>query len=370
MTLRTWLSFVVVFLAWSSTAFAAHDEWRERYQRARAALIEHREQDALDELEQIAESAPTTEERKAALELAEVARARLAIERRQVPQPKIRTSDELALLYTTSFIYGFGTSGWLALQLKPQSFPAAVLPFIGLTTASVGGVAVIDGHRPFRLGVPQAIAGGMYLGLGEAIWLVGHQHSKASRLDDDSHWRAETVSTLLWSGATIGAVAGGLVGAHVQPTPGQVSFTSSGTLWGGMFTALVAPSLQSDPERAGEVGFLGGLVGYNVGLVGGIAFASRVRPSVARVRFVDLGGVAGGLLGAGTYLLVLGDDAAPRGGMLAAGLGVGAGLGLSWWITDRVDDHPTAPSTGVVASLRPVLAPTQGGWSFGVTGSL
>ena len=61
----------------------------------------------------------------------------------------------MTVLYATAFVYGLGTSAWVALMTQPKNLGAAVLPFAFLTTASVGGVALADGYRPFRRGVPQ-----------------------------------------------------------------------------------------------------------------------------------------------------------------------------------------------------------------------
>jgi hypothetical protein len=353
------------------TALAEHAAWRDRYDAARQALVDGRDQEAAAEFEDLVQSAPTSEDRKVAEEFAAVARERAGNKRREPLQPKIRTTDELSILYTTAFLYGFGTSGWLTLQIKPQSFPAAVLPFLALTTASVGGVAIADRYRPLRLGVPQAISTGLYLGVGEGIWLTGYQHSQATRTGDseEGQWRAETVATLLWTGGTVGAATGALVGGYFQPTPGQTSFTASAALWGGVFTGLVSPVFVADSERASETAFITGLVGYNLGMAAGAYWAGEVSPSIARVRFVDLGGLAGGLVGAGAYLLAVGDDAEARGGLLASGIGLGAGLSLSWWATAGMDQASSKTPTAL-ESIRPIAAPLRGGWMFGVSGAL
>jgi hypothetical protein len=343
--------------------------WHDEYERAQAALLAERDQEAALLFERLIYSARTTEDRRVAEEFTKLARARVARERLRREAPHLRTTDELSILYTTAFIYGFGSSGWLALQIKPQTFPGAVLPFIGITTATVGGVAIADNYRPFRLGVPQAIAAGMYLGLGEGIWLIGYQHSRATRRDDGSHWKSETVSTLLWTSATVGAATGGIVGGLREPKPGEASLTTSAALWSGLFGSFLGPALQPDEERAGETGFITGGIGYNLGLLAGWIAAQRVSPSIARVRFVDLGGLAGGLLGAGGYLLAAGDDAEPRSGLLAAALGLGSGLGLAWWATDGVDAE-VGGASATRQAWAPTLMPVDGGWMVGASGTL
>ncbi len=342
--------------------------WRRRYEAARLALVEGRDAEAAREFTALAEEAPTYEDRIVAEELAEVASTRSAKHRLELTPPDIRTADELSLLYTTAFLYGFGTSGWLALQTKPQNVAAAVLPFIAITTATVGGVALVDDYQPFRYGVPQTISAGVYLGAGEGIILVGYQHARATRRADDSHLGSEAVATIVWAGATGGAVVGGLIGAWQEPTPGEVSFGTSMMLWGSLISSFTAAALTPNIDFETENAFLAGGVGYNAGLVAGVLWGPTVSPSVARVRFVDLGGLAGGLVGVGGYLLAAGDSAGPRAGLASAALGSALGLGAGWWATEGMDQGLSEHTSGPM--LHPHLAPAVGGVVVGVAGSL
>jgi len=339
--------------------------WGERYARAKAALAEGRSADAERELEALAADAPTKEQERLARELLDVAREAA---RRERVSPDIRTTDELSVLYTSAFVYGLGTSAWVVLQIRPENLAGAVLPFAALTASAVGGVAVADDYRPFRRGVPHSIAAGLYLGFGQGVWVVGYQHAGAVRRDDGTRWGSETVSTVLWTGATLGGVTGGLVGAWREPTPGRVSFTASAGTWAGLVGGFAAASLQKHDRRRGETSFATGGVTYNLGVLSGLAFAPLIAPSVARVRFVDLGAVGGGLLGAGAYAIALESRASTRGGLGSAALGIAAGIGVTWWLTE---DMPTDPPAGAPkASVRPLLTPTDGGWLVGLHGEL
>jgi hypothetical protein len=245
------------------------------------------------------------------------------------------------------------------------------LPFIALTTASVGGVAVADSYRPFRLGVPQAIAGGMLLGFGESGWLVGYQNAVASRKDDDSHWDSDVVARVLWAGTTLGGVAGGVVGALREPTPGRVSFTASSALWGGLVTSFAAGAIQPERELRTETAFGVGALGYNAGLISGLLLGPSISPSVARVRFTDLGGLGGALLGVSSYLLIAGADSKPRGGLASASIGSVAGLAVGWWATSGMDpDVRPAPTTTIFSNLQPLVTPVNQGVIAGVSGTL
>lgn len=357
----------------------ADSDWHARYEAARAALVEERSADAQADFEALAATAPSDADRKLALELAAVARAQLArraSEAREV-QPELRTPDELAILYTTAVFYGLGTSGWLALQLQPKTFGGALLPFAIATPAAIGAVALADSYRPLRHGIPHAIAAGLYLGFGEGLWVSGYQHAYAAHHADTVRWGAERVSTSLWIGSTVGAAVGGLVGALRRPTPGRVSFTASAGIWGGTLTAFALSAIESNPDLRAQASYLAGGIGYNAGLLGGLVFGPEVAPSVARVRFLDLGGLGGALLGAGGYAL-FSNELGSRGNYAVVAIGGAFGLGAAWWATsgmppDRSHDSlkpAIGARAGSFASWRPSIVPTRGGFAASVTGSL
>jgi len=367
-TIKFGLPLAVLFAALcvsvNSAAQSSRGDWDERYAQARRSLVSGHEGEAAQQFEQLSASAPTEEDARRASELAEICRAKLSA---QSDAAHLRSSGEMTLLYSTAFVYGLGTSAWVALLAQPKNLGGALLPFAVLTTAAVGGVSLADSYRPFRKGVPQSIASGAYLGFGEGIWLVGIQHAGAARREDGSAWDSKRVATALWGGATLGAVGGGLVGALRQPTPGRVSFTLSTSLWGGLVTSFAAAALVTDESRRTEQAFTVGMIGYNVGLAGGLIFAPRVAPSVARVRFVDLGGIGGGLVGAGLYTLAAGGGDS-RASLGAASLGTLAGLGFTWWATSEMPGDP--PKQGRSLALLPSLVRTRDGWLAMVSGEL
>lgn len=335
--------------------------FRRRFEDARQALLDNRDEQALAEFEALSEVAPTPSDQRVAEEFAMLAQERVSLKGRELPSPHIRTTDELSVLYTTAFTYGVGTSAWFALQVKPGNFATAILPFVAITTAAVGGVAVVDGYRPFRLGVPMSISAGTLLGTMEGIWLTAYQQAVAERRNEGK-WGAPTVATFVWAGATAGGVLGGLLGALREPTPGQVSFTASSAFWGGIVGSLVAGASESQTSYRAERAFAIGGMGYNAALVAALIVSPHQLPSVARVRLVDLGGLAGGLLGAGGYLLVADEDASPRSTLGAGAVGAVLGLGLSWWATAGMPEqrHP-GPEPTVLSRLRPSVIPVRQG---------
>lgn len=352
----------------------SRSDWLERYQHARALLVHESWAAAARELSALEASAPSPEHRLLASELGSIARAQLLLRRDCCDQPSLRTSDELAVLYTTGVFYGLGTAGWLALQLRPATLAGALLPFAVLTPAAVGIIAFADHYRPLRHGIPHAIAAGMYLGLGEGLWLVAYQSAYAGRHANLSRWSSERVSTALWLTSTVGALAGGLIGALRRPTPGRVSLSGSAAIWGGALGALLSSAFDPDDKARGSNAYAIGAVGYNVGLVGGLLLGPSIAPSVARVRFIDLGGLLGTLLGGGLYSLIArgGDGRVGRGLAAAGGM---LGLGLTFWATqgmpaDRSHDQ-LAPAIGerrtALDGLRPWVSPARSGVLVGVS---
>ena len=343
--------------------------WHERYEAARELLLKDENAEAAREFELLVATAENPEDRKLAEEFASL--ARLKVRPPAPPAPALRHADELSLLYSTALVYGLGTSAWVALVTKPQSLGAAALPFAAITTASVGAVALSDQSRPFRRGVPQSISVGLYLGFGEGIWSVGIEHARANRLRTTSRWGSETVATVLWSGATLGGVAGGVIGALRQPTPGRVSFTASAALWGGLLGSFGASALEPTTERRTQTALTSGAIGYNVGLVGGVIFAPRIAPSLARVRFMDLGGIGGGLIGAGGYGLFAGSGAKTQLSLGASAIGAAAGLALAWWATGDMPSDPSTPqSHSSLRGVMPFATRTTDCWLAGVAGEL
>ncbi len=346
--------------------------WRERYEEARTSIVDGRWQDAQPILRELSARAPDEPHRVLAVELERLAAA--YAERDARARRPIRSSDELTLLYASSFLYGVGSGAWFLLQTQPDTALSATLPFAVITAAPVIAVATVDGHERLRRGVPHALSAGLYLGLGEGIWIVGYQHARSERMretdrDTSVRWEPESVATVLWGASTLGATMGGLLGSSLVTTPGRVSFTASLTMWAGALTGFAVGALHPDDAYRRERAFLAGGVGYNAGLAGGLLAAGAVSPSVARVRLVDLCGLAGGGVPLGLYLAVARDsDARMSEGVFV--LGAGAGLVAGWLLTSRMgkDVPRSGPASTVV--VNPSVLPIAGGATFGLSGAM
>lgn len=355
--------------------------WHARYEAARRDLVEGRFRRAAIAFRALALEASDDRDRSFALEL-----ARLSIEYAEraeaghpfgVAEPTsrddIRSSDELTLLYASSFLYGAGTGVWFLLETQPDTVLTATLPFAAITAAPVIAVATIDGYRKLPRGVPHAISAGLYLGLAQGVWLSAFQHAQSTRIKDSNptselRWSPETTVGILWGSATIGALLGGLLGSSLVTTPGRVSFTASTTIWSGVLLGLGSGALLPDDELRQEraLGVAG--LGINAGIATGLLLAGTVSPSVARVRLIDLIGLAGALASAGFYLSVTNDVDVKLAEGVAA-IGAGAGLATGWLVTSRMPKEKPRTTTGTF-TLDPVVAPVRGGVTVGIGGSM
>jgi len=356
--------------------------WEARYEAAQAAFVAGRLREAAALFHALARTALSEGERIIAHEMARLASESAEREEAAAP-PKpaplvapsraVRGTDELTLLYASGFLYGAGSGVWFLLSTQPDSAVTATLPFAALTAAPVIAIATLDGIKPLPRGLPHAISSGLYLGLGESIFVVGMQQARARRFREmdpasDARFPPETVSAVLWTGATLGAALGGALGAGLETTPGRVSFTASMTVWSGVLTGLTAGALLPDDDRRRERAFAIGGTGYNAGLLSGLLFAGSVSPSVARVRLGDLLAIAGGLVTTGAYLSIARDVDVRAAEGIAAG-GLAAGLATGWLVTGGMAKERSV-STFIPprASIQPTFVPVPAGAGLGVGG--
>lgn len=354
-------------------------EWTLAYDEARARFLVGDFSDAAARFEALEKSAVNRVDRAIAREqktlAAEWARRNLAFVNRSslgesTASAKAldkRTTDELVSLYTNSVFYGIGSGIWLASLTEPKSAAAGILPTIALTAASVGTVIALDSGRGFRYGVAQSIVSGLYIGLESGVaWTVWHNNRKG-----ESDLEAKEQGTIIWGLSMAGAITGGVLGHALGTTPGRSSWVGSTALWSGLIFAFTTGALVKEDDPPPEV-FAAAGVGLGLGTVTGLATAGAVSPSIARVRFLDLGGLAGGLLSAGLYVAVANDEANGRAASGITALGAAGGLAATWAITASMPDDRlrTEEPPETVAKMRPMLMPMNGGGMMGVGGVL
>lgn len=347
-------------------------EWGAAYARARGLLVQGRFAEARTKLLELARSAPGPIDRELALELANLAGAYQARKVALVEASDLvdsvsvarrenrRTTDEIAVLYFNGVLYGLGTGAVLAVHTDPRSPAGAILPALALGGAGAGLVAALDSGRGLGYGVPQSIVSGMYLGLAEGVvWSVWNQ----ARVHYYDELKDSTVADIIWTGATVGAVAGGALSGLYGATPGRASYVGSTGLWSAAVIGMMAGAAGRDDEKLDDRTLLAAALGLNAGVVAGVLTARPVSPSIARVRFLDLGSLAGGVVFGGLYLSAAGDrvnDARPA--LAVTALGIAAGFGTAWWLTrDMPKDRLPSEAKAAEPWVQLALAPTNGG---------
>jgi hypothetical protein len=354
-------------------------EWTLKYDEARARFLIGEFSDAAARFEELERTAVNRVDRAIAREqktlAAEWARRNLTfVNRNQLGESTTsakaldkRTTDELVSLYTNAVFYGLGTGIWLASITEPKTAAAGILPAIALTGAAVGTVIALDSGRGFRYGVPQSIVTGLYIGLESGIaWTVWQNNRKG-----ETDLEGKTQATIIWGLSTAGAVTGGILGQTLGTTPGRSSWVGSTALWSGLIFAFTTGAFVKEDDPPPEV-FAAAGVGLGLGTVAGLATAGAVSPSIARVRFLDLGGLGGGLLSAGLYIAIANDKANGKAASGITALGGAGGLAAAWALTASMSDDRlrTEEPPEPVAKIRPMLMPMNDGGMMGIGGLL
>jgi len=211
----------------------------------------------------------------------------------------------------------------------------------------------------------------MWLGLEEGLtWTLWNQ-ARAASADE---WSGRTVATALWASATAGAILGGTLGTAYGTTPGRASLVGSAGLWSGLIVGLVGAGVTGDSPTADDTYLLMSALGLNAGAIVGAVIGADVSPSIARVRFVDLGALAGGILAGGLYLAIANAHADRQVMTLTLAAGISGGLVAAWHLTAGMEpDYPRGahrdadPSSG--GGVVPSISPTSsGGRARGVDG--
>jgi len=350
--------------------------WDASYAQARADMLTGRFPEAVQKFEALLLTAPDPANRLLVAELLAACRTwaqggfvlatptQLALSK---PMANRRTLDELAILYTNAVFNGIYAGIVIDVYNKPTSAAGYILPPLGLAAVEAGIVALVDNTVGFRYGVPQSTVSGMYIGYEEAlVWLLWHDaHYTGPR-----KWGGKAVASLTWGLGTAGALAGGIAGTFLGTTPGRAAFMGSAALWSSALMGGLAGAI----DKKADTGLLAAGIALNLGAIGGALLGAQVSPSIARVRFIDLGGLCGGLLVGGLYFAAADKHPRPSGAAASLGLGMAAGVATGWFFTRNMEeDLPRTGSTqSAMASVIPTIAPASNGAGMvlGVAGAL
>ncbi len=238
------------------------------------------------------------------------------------------TDLEVGSLYGFSAAYGVGTGIWIDAEADIED-PG--LQFIAPALLGVGApVGVFFLNRPtMPRGMPAAIATGMAIGAGEGVGIATYQMVSAK---PDEEWGFRGLTRSVFIGSTLGTAAGIASAYYMEPSPRQSLMLGSSVLWGTVIGSMFGyggTRAHSDWTHGNDFAALGGLIGYNVGLVGAAAVSAAWVPSYESLAWMWGGFGAGIVVSLPVYLFYVGGDHDARRGLVfqgAAGtLGVLAG---------------------------------------------
>ena len=336
--------------------------WQSAYNKAKNEFILGHFAQAEAQLKELIARAGDAVERARAEELLSVTlewnrRGATLVEQRELQGSDLlarrtdrRTADEIGVLYTSSVAYGLGTGLWVSVLNDSNDVASWVLPPLLFAGAAAGAVAILDSGKGLRYGTAQSISSGMWLGLWQGLaWGSYYQASTSS----SEQLSGKQYASLLFATTTAGALTGGLVGTLSSTTPGRAAFVGSASLWPAVILGCGIGALSSDKnDTRDDNSLLAASLGLTAGSVVGMLFAGDVAPTTARVRFLDLGAIAGSLALGG--LLLATNDKNPEPALAGVSIGSTVGLGLAWWLTS---DMPRITGPRPPAPVLPPSSP-------------
>ena len=269
------------------------------------------------------------------------------------------SSLEIGTLYGMSAGYGVGTGIWLDAELGIDDPGMRFLPPVILGLAAPVGVFFLDRPR-MPSGVPAAIAVGMAIGAGEGVGIASYQFVTAKQGEG---WGFRGFSRAVFIGSTAGTALGAVAAFTMEPSPKTSILLASGVGWGTVVGSAFGYGMtraHSDFGEANDGAALGGLIGYNAGLVATAALSTVWVPSYKSLEWMWLGFGAGAVISLPVYLFYMGGDHDPRRGLIFQG--TAATLGLAAGAIFTMDSRDSAKgASGTLASARPPLFQVTGG---------
>jgi hypothetical protein len=267
--------------------------------------------------------------------------------------PDERTDDEIVSYYLTSVPYGIFLGIYAADLAGADSAAGVVFPILGAVGLTAGAMAYADSVKTRAFGEPQAVVSGAGIGLQAGIPLVA--------LVDPSE--SSTVTGMLLATTTMGGAAGWLANRAYGTTPGEMSFVGSAALWSNVLGALTGVVTGAKGDDYAGISLASIAVGTTVGAL----YARDVAPSIAHVRYIDFGALAGGLAIGGSYLALAGSSGNEHAAAAITAAGVLGGGALATYLTRGMAREESRRATAIQWS--PTVAPLPGGATVGVAGT-
>ncbi len=189
-------------------------------------------------------------------------------------------------------------------------------------------------------------------------WGVYNGAMLAAALDADG----KGVFGALLAGQLLGTGMGVAVAKLTDPTAGDVSIVTSGGLWAGAAMFMINGATEFELfDGDGDLWSI--LIASDLGLLGAALLRNNgmLQMSRSRALLIDSGGLLGTLFGMGLAVMIGNDNASPAGVFIPGLLGMAAGLGGTYYLTDDWD----LPSTEMSLAVIPLQ---DGGMTVGVGG--
>ena len=286
--------------------------------------------------------------------------------------PAQRSSNlEIGSLYVTATAWGLGTGVWIDAEAGIDDPGLIFVPPLLLGVGAATGVFFLDQPPYNNRGIPASISTGFFLGAGEglAIWSTQYTRSKEA-----NQWGFKELARTTFISSTIGGAAGAAAGFLQEPSPKSSLLINTSALLFGTSTSMIvwgaAPN-DSGFGKQNDYASLGGLIGFNVGLVGGAALSTFWIPTYKQLLAIWAGAGIGAAATTPVYLFYIGSDKSAHHGLIVQGIGtlVGAGIGAALFLNDTTDvtfannsNRPNVMLTGVG------LMPVPGGTGAQLTG--
>ena len=294
------------------------------------------------------------------------------------PSTTTSASDlEVASLYALAAGYGVGTGIWLDAELSNRRPRLAIPSPAILGVAAPVGVFLLDRPRMPR-GMPAAIATGMALGAGEGIGIASYQYVRSQAGDQ---WGFRGFARSVFIGSTVGIGAGYAAAVFMEPSPKTSLLLGSSVLWGtavGSMFGYGGSKADSAFGDANDSASLGGLIGYNTGMLGAAALSTVWVPSYQSLTWMWIGFGAGLGVSLPVYLFYAGGDHDPRRGLILQGTAGNPGATRGSHFHDgyqrrcerRRDGFVWANPKAPVQVTGGGLMPIPGEWDFQISGLL
>ena len=294
----------------------------------------------------------------------------------QSAPPSNQSSDlEIGSLYVTAAAYGAGTGVWIDAEAGVSDPGFKFIAPAVLGVAAPIGVYFLD-HPAMPRGIPAAISAGLTIGAGEGLGIWSYQFVTSKSEDS---WGFTGLARSMFIGSTIGGIGGAVVGFTQEPSPKTSLLLGSSVIWGAGIGSMFGLGLSSvDANGDGGWGVrndatsLGGLVGYNVGLVAAAGASAVWVPTYKQLAWMWMGAGAGFALTTPVYLFYIGSDHDWHHGFVVQGigttLGIAAGAAFTW--NDKDDIAGADPKKRFAQITAVGMMPVRGGAGAQITGTL